>query len=147
MPWLSGGFSLSKTWNVARLTSEISSSVRINRRALSCDGTFVAGAVADAAPVIARETPAAPHTKAVLPRFLLELRLACVMVDPPRQRFDQGTSTSCSALRHEPARCRFGSRFWLHTIFRRFTLRRRGGKTLHYARATSGARGFVKKGV
>jgi hypothetical protein len=115
MPWLSGGFSLSKTWNVARLTSEISSSVRINRRALSCDGTFVAGALADAAPVIARETPAAPNAKAAFlakaafPRFRLELRLACVMVEPPRRRFDQGTRTNFSALRHEPARCRFGS--------------------------------------
>src|SRR5580692_5129774 len=123
MPWLSGGFSLSKTWKVARLTSEISSSVRIRRRALSCDGRSVAGAVADAAPVIARETPAAPHAKAdfakaALPRFLLELRFACVMVDPPRQRFDQGTRISCSALRHEPARCRFGS---AQAVFRNFT--------------------------
>jgi hypothetical protein len=110
MPWFSGGFSLSKTWNVARLTSEISSSVRINRRALSCNGAFVAGAVADAAPVIARETPAAPNAKAAFPRLCLELRLACVMVEPPRRRFDQGTRTNFSALRHEPARCRFGSR-------------------------------------
>src|SRR5580658_190829 len=146
MPWFSGGFSLSKTWNVARLTSEISSSVRISRRALSCDGTFVAGAVADAAPVIARETPAAPNAKAAFLRFRMELRLACVMVDPPRQRFDQGTRTNFSALRHEPARCRFGSawpnerRKWAvlasgrgrtrpsssggtvsHTVFRNFT--------------------------
>jgi hypothetical protein len=82
---------------------------------LSCDGTFVAGALADAAPVIARETPAAPNAKAAFlakaafPRFRLELRLACVMVEPPRRRFDQGTRTNFSALRHEPARCRFGS--------------------------------------
>jgi hypothetical protein len=48
---------------------------------LSCDGTFVAGAAADAAPVIARETPAAPNAKAAFPRFGLELRLTCVMVD------------------------------------------------------------------
>jgi len=76
------------------------------------------GAVADAAPVIARETPAAPNAKVDFPRFLLKLRLACVMVDPPRQRFDQGTRTSFSALRHEPARCRFGS---THAAFRNFT--------------------------
>src|ERR1700683_2779077 len=115
MPWFSGGFSLSKTWKVARLTSEISSSVRISRRALSCDATFVAGAVADAAPVIARETPAAPNAKAAFlakaafPRFRLELRFAFVMVEPARRRFDQATRTKFSALRHEPARCRFGS--------------------------------------
>jgi hypothetical protein len=81
-------------------------------------GTFVAGAVADAAPVIARETPAAPNAKAAFLDkaafllFLLELRLACVMVDPPHQRFGTRTSFSAphfSALRHEPARCRFGS--------------------------------------
>jgi hypothetical protein len=85
---------------------------------LSCDGTFVAGAVADAAPVIARETPAAPNAKAAFLDkaafllFLLELRFACVMVDPPHQRFGTRTSFSAphfSALRHEPARCRFGS--------------------------------------
>jgi hypothetical protein len=111
MPWLSGGFSLSKTWNVARLTSEISSSARISRRALSCDGTVVAGALADAAPVIARETPAAPHAKAAFARLRLELRFAFVMVEPPRRRFDQGTRTKFSALRHEPARRRFGSSF------------------------------------
>jgi hypothetical protein len=94
---------------------------------LSCDGTSVAGAVADAAPVIARETPAAPNAKAAflakaaLLRFRMEFRLACVMVDPPHQRFDQGTRTSFSALRkfsalrYEPARCRFGS---THAVFR-----------------------------
>jgi hypothetical protein len=82
---------------------------------LSCDGTFVAGAVADAAPVIARETPAAPNAKAAfLDRaafllFLLEIRLACVMVEPPRQGFDQWTRGSFRALRGKPARCRFGS--------------------------------------
>jgi hypothetical protein len=46
---------------------------------LSCEGTVVGGALADAAPVIARETPAAPNAKAALPRFRLELRRACVM--------------------------------------------------------------------
>jgi hypothetical protein len=82
---------------------------------LSCDGTFVAGAVADAAPVIARETPAAPNAKAAFlpkaafPRFLLELRLACDMVEPPRQGFDQWTRGSFRALRRKQSRCRFGS--------------------------------------
>jgi hypothetical protein len=38
-----------------------------------CDGTFVAGALADAPPAIVKETPAAPNTKAVLRRFRLEL--------------------------------------------------------------------------
>src|ERR1700722_5514448 len=115
MPWLSGGFSLSKTWKVARLTSEISSSARINRRALSSNGAFVVGALADAAPVIARETPAAPNAKAAFLDkaafllFFLEFRLACVMVEPPRQGFDQGTHGSFRALRRKPARCRFGS--------------------------------------
>jgi hypothetical protein len=47
---------------------------------LSCDGSCVAGAVADAPPVIARETPAAPNARAAFLLFLLELRLACVMV-------------------------------------------------------------------
>src|SRR6202035_3579419 len=126
MPWLSGGFSRSKTWKVARLTSEISSSVRISRRALSCDGTFVVGAVADAAPVIARETPAAPNAKAAFLDkaafllFLLAYRLACVMVEPPRQGFDQWTRGSCRALRRNPTRCRFGS---IHTVFRTFAIR------------------------
>jgi hypothetical protein len=76
---------------------------------LSCDGTFVAGAVADAAPVIAKETPAAPNAKAAFLRFRMELRLACVMVEPPRQDLDQWTRGSFRALRHEPARCPFGS--------------------------------------
>ena len=65
-------------------------SPRINCRALSCDGTFVAGVVADATPVIARETPAAPNAKAAFPRFRLELRLTCIIIEPPRQSFDQG---------------------------------------------------------
>jgi hypothetical protein len=67
---------------------------------LSCDGTFVAGAVADAPPVIAKDTPAAPNAKvaflakpaflsakADFLRFLIELRLACVMVEPPASGF------------------------------------------------------------
>jgi hypothetical protein len=98
MPWLSGGFSLSKTWKVARLTSENSSSPRINRRALSCDGTFVVGAVADAAPVITRETPAAPNAQAALPRLRVDRRFVCVMVEPPCQRFDRWTRSRSGAL-------------------------------------------------
>jgi hypothetical protein len=85
---------------------------------LSCDGTFVVGAVADAAPVIARETPAAPNAKAAFLLFLLELRLACVMVEPPRQDLDQWTRGSFRALRRKPATCRFGS---TRTVFRNFT--------------------------
>jgi hypothetical protein len=75
------------------------------------------GAVADAAPVIAKETPAAPNAKAAFLRFRMELRLACVMVEPPRQDLDQSTCGSFRVLRHEPARCRFGST-QPHTAFR-----------------------------
>jgi hypothetical protein len=85
---------------------------------LSCDGTSVAGAVADAAPVIARETPAAPNAKAAFLRFRMEFRFACVMVEPPRQDLDQWTRGSFRVLRHEPARCHFGS---THTVFRNVT--------------------------
>ena len=42
-------------------------------------------------------------------RFRMELRLACVMVEPPRQDLDQWTRGSFRALRRKPARCRFGS--------------------------------------
>jgi hypothetical protein len=56
--------------------SEISSSPRKIRRALSSDATLVVDAVADAPPVTAKETPAAPNTKAAFPTFRLELRLA-----------------------------------------------------------------------
>src|SRR3984893_6750435 len=97
----------------------------MTRRALSCDGTCVAGAVADAAPVIAR-APAAPNAKAAFLdkaaflRFRVEFRLACVMVEPPRQGFDQWTHGSFRALRRKPTRCRFGS---IHTVFRNFAIR------------------------
>jgi hypothetical protein len=40
---------------------------------VSCGGTFVAGALADAPPAIVKETPAAPNIKAVLRRLRLEL--------------------------------------------------------------------------
>ena len=70
---------MSKTWKVAKLTSETSSSPRTIRRALSCDGTFVAGAVADAPPPIAKETPAAPNTKAAFRLFRLEPRAVCTI--------------------------------------------------------------------
>ena len=90
----------------------------MNRRALSSNGTFVVGAVADAAPVIARETPAAPNAKAAFLLFLLELRLACVMVESPRQGFDQWTRGNFRVLRRKPARCRFGS---IHAVFRNVT--------------------------
>jgi hypothetical protein len=75
---------LSKTWKVARLTSEISSSPRKIRRALSCDGISV-GAVADAPPVMAKETPAAPKAKAAFLTFRLEPRFAFAIVEPPCQ--------------------------------------------------------------
>jgi hypothetical protein len=45
-----------------------------------CDGTFVAGALADAPPAIAKETPAAPNIKAVLRRLRLELCFVRAMV-------------------------------------------------------------------
>jgi hypothetical protein len=78
------------------------------------------GAVADAAPVIAKETPAAPNAKAAFLRFLMELRFACVMVEPPRQDLDQSTRGSVRVLRHEPARCPFGSTH-PHAVFRNFS--------------------------
>ncbi len=73
---------MSKTWKVAKLMSDISSSPRTIRFALSSDGTFVVGAVADARPPIAKETPAAPKTKAAFRRFSLELRFACAIAAP-----------------------------------------------------------------
>jgi hypothetical protein len=83
------------------------------------------GAVADAAPVIAKETPAAPNAKVDFPRFLLELRLACVMVDPPRQRFTKGPAsvvTPCAMNRQDVALVPLGrmnedrGRFWLPVV-------------------------------
>ncbi len=62
-----------------------------NSRAVSCDGKFVVGTVADAPPAMARENPAAPSTKAAFPRFRLEPRFACAMVEPPCQSFDEWT--------------------------------------------------------
>jgi hypothetical protein len=47
------------------------------------------GAVADAPPVIARETPAAPNAKAAFRRLRIEVRFACVMVESPCQCFDR----------------------------------------------------------
>ena len=78
--WKSGGgpaFSLSKTWNVARLTSEISSSPR--KISCLCEGGDV---FADASPIdahapfaIEREMPANPKAgKALLRRLSLEER-------------------------------------------------------------------------
>jgi hypothetical protein len=52
--------------------------------ALSCD-SLVGGAVADAPPVIAKETPAAPNAKAAFPMFRLEPRFAFAIVEPPCQ--------------------------------------------------------------
>jgi hypothetical protein len=82
---------LSKRWNVARLTSEISSSPR-----RTCNGTVFCGAksaidpAADAARVAdgksatdppvdaAKDTPAIPSTdKALLGRFPFEARFVC----------------------------------------------------------------------
>src|ERR1700722_11792114 len=94
----------------------------MTRRALSWDGTCVAGADADAAPVMARDTPAAPNAKAVFLdkagflRFRVEFRFACVMIEPPRQGFDQWIRGSFRALRHKPARCRFGSTYSLSQL-------------------------------
>jgi hypothetical protein len=55
--------------------SAISSSPRKICRALSCDARF-AGAVADAPPVMAKDTPAAPNAKAAVFTFRFGLRLA-----------------------------------------------------------------------
>src|ERR1700722_12865501 len=80
--------SLSKRWNVARLTSEISSSSRVGTRngAVSCQRMSATdpavGATRDAAgdpPVdAAKDTPAMPRTDTVfLVRFPFETRFAC----------------------------------------------------------------------
>src|SRR5262245_21881126 len=64
MPWPScDSFSLSRTYNVAKLTSEISSSLRVitGRGRVSCDGTFAVGeVVADAPLPIANDSPILP---------------------------------------------------------------------------------------
>ena len=53
------------------------------RGAVSCDGTFAVGAVADAPPAIAKDTPATPNTgKVVLRRFRFEACFACAIVEP-----------------------------------------------------------------
>jgi hypothetical protein len=66
-------------WKVATLTSVISSSPRKIRRALSCDGIFV-GAVADAPPVMAKDTPAAPNAKAAVVTFRFGRRFAFAII-------------------------------------------------------------------
>jgi hypothetical protein len=76
---------LSKTWKVAKLTSEISSSPRKIRRALSCNGTFVFGATADAPPTMAKETPAAPKATAAFEMFRLERCVTFDIVKPPHK--------------------------------------------------------------
>jgi hypothetical protein len=70
---------LSKTKNVDKLTSKISSSpsVMIPRGAGLCDGTSATDADAPP-PAIAKDTPAIPNTgAALLRRFPFEARFAC----------------------------------------------------------------------
>jgi hypothetical protein len=72
-------FSLSNRWNVAKLTSAISSSLRVNVCGgvkLSFSGTSTAGGVdADALPASPKVRPAAPKagTAALVTRFLFEV--------------------------------------------------------------------------
>src|ERR1700744_935610 len=88
------GFSLSKRWNVARLTSEISSSSRVGTRngaafcqSISAAEPAVGSAKGDDAifagdpPVdAAKDTPAIPRTdRALLGRFPFKARFACNM--------------------------------------------------------------------
>jgi hypothetical protein len=74
---------LSKTKNVDKLTSEISSSpsVMTPRGAGLCDGISATDPTADAdapPPAIAKDTPAIPNTgAALLRRFPFEARFAC----------------------------------------------------------------------
>ena len=83
MPWRRrDSLSLSKTWKVARLVSAISSSPRKICLALSCDGAAV-GAVADAPPVMAKDTPAAPNAKAALLAVRFVARFALAIVESP----------------------------------------------------------------
>jgi hypothetical protein len=58
---------------------------------LSCNGgTFAVGALADAPPAIAKETPAAPNDgKAILRRFRFEVRFAFAIV---------GSSDACEQI-------------------------------------------------
>jgi hypothetical protein len=80
-------FSLSKTKNVDRLTSESSSSARVMTEgsAVCCDGAFAVGAIAaDPSPAIVNETPAAANTgKAILERFRFEACFARATAKPP----------------------------------------------------------------
>ena len=83
MPWRRrNSLSLSKTWKVARLVSAISSSPRKICLALSRDGAAV-GAVADAPPVMAKDTPAAPNAKAALLAVRFVARFALAIVESP----------------------------------------------------------------
>jgi len=69
-------FSSSKTWNVAKLTSEISSSPRVTglNDPINCDGRAATDPPADAA----KDTPAIPSTDAaLLGRFPFEARFVC----------------------------------------------------------------------
>jgi hypothetical protein len=60
------------------------------RDPLSCEGTFAVGAVAEAPPTTAKETPAAPNTgKLVFARFRLEGCFACAMVEVSLSRFNR----------------------------------------------------------
>jgi hypothetical protein len=72
---------LSKTKNVDKLTSEISSSpsVMTPRGVGLCDGISATDPTADAPPpAIAKDTPAIPNTgAALLRRFTFEARFAC----------------------------------------------------------------------
>jgi hypothetical protein len=80
--------SLSKTWNVNKLTSEISSSSSV----ISCCGAAVAGdgisvaarpVAADAPPDRASDNPAAPITgNAILRVFGFGVRFARAIVEP-----------------------------------------------------------------
>jgi hypothetical protein len=71
---------LSKTKNVDKLTSKISSSPSVMTRGVGlCDGISGTDPIADAPPpVIAKDTPAIPNTgAALLQRFPFEARFAC----------------------------------------------------------------------
>jgi hypothetical protein len=54
----------------------------MGRGVTSCEGTFGTGAVADAPPAIAKDTPAAPNTgKDFRTRFRFEVCFACAIVE------------------------------------------------------------------
>jgi hypothetical protein len=65
---------------------------------VSCDGAFVADALADAPPAIVKETPAAPNTKAVLRRFRLELCFVRAIVDLHVRAFGESDILSRAAV-------------------------------------------------